>query len=309
LSQSDGVRLLMQVRNFRQFLEQVLFDDRLEDVASIDSSAALNKWASQHPNSDFARFLQLCDALQLDQLGSTQNQFMSYGAYALPTGHLFQQGVMQWNQNKLQQVQLDTNQIEEDIAYSWLDGKRAHPFNGETKPDANAPGYSWCKAPRLNNQVVETGALARQLVNGHPLLLDLVNAKQGGSVKARVVARLLEFALVVPAMEQWCQQLQPSEPFCAEQTNQPQQGTGQGLVEAARGSLGHWLTVEDGRIKNYQIIAPTTWNFSPRDKQGTPGALESALENIPVDSDNLHDCLAIQHVIRSFDPCMVCTVH
>ena len=40
---------------------------------------------------------------------------------------------------------------------------------------------------------------------------------------------------------------------------------GTGLVEAARGSLGHWLSIRRGRIERYQIIAPTTWNFSPRD--------------------------------------------
>ena len=79
-----------------------------------------------------------------------------------------------------------------------------------------------------------------------------------------------------------------------------------GLVEAARGSLGHWLQVERGRIPNYQIIAPTTWNFSPRDAQGRPGALEQALVGAPADGAS---SAAVQHVVRSFDPCMVCTVH
>jgi hydrogenase large subunit len=160
--------------------------------------------------------------------------------------------------------------------------------------------------------VVEVGALARQVVNGHPLLLDLVKG-HGASVMSRVVARLLEFALVVPAMEQWCQQWQVNEAFCADQSSLPTSGQGQGLVEAARGSLGHWIKVEDGRIANYQIIAPTTWNFSPRDQQGVPGALEMALQQVPLQNGGekaeLHECLAIQHVIRSFDPCMVCTVH
>ena len=77
------------------------------------------------------------------------------------------------------------------------------------------------------------------------------------------------------------------------------------LVEAARGSLGHWITVEGGRIANYQIVSPTTWNFSPRDGEGTPGPLEQALVGTPVGEGNV----AVQHVVRSFDPCMVCTVH
>ena len=80
------------------------------------------------------------------------------------------------------------------------------------------------------------------------------------------------------------------------------------MVEAARGSLGHWLRTRGGRIQNYQIIAPTTWNFSPRDRDGIPGALEQALVGAPV-RDGEREPVAVQHVVRSFDPCMVCTVH
>jgi hydrogenase large subunit len=88
----------------------------------------------------------------------------------------------------------------------------------------------------------------------------------------------------------------------------PAEGCAEGLTEAARGSLGHWLEVKRGRIRNYQIIAPTTWNFSPRDANGTPGALEQALVGAPVEAGEATP-IAVQHVVRSFDPCMVCTVH
>jgi hydrogenase large subunit len=80
------------------------------------------------------------------------------------------------------------------------------------------------------------------------------------------------------------------------------------MIEAARGALGHWLVVRQGRIANYQIVAPTSWNFSPRDAAGTPGALEAALVGAPVRPGETTP-VAVQHVVRSFDPCMVCTVH
>ena len=105
-------------------------------------------------------------------------------------------------------------------------------------------------------------------------------------------------------MEQWVRQIVPGEPFFA-QGEMPDEASGVGLVEAARGSLGHWLSVADGRIANYQIISPTTWNFSPRDSDGTPGPLEQALVGTPAGEGHV----AVQHVVRSFDPCMVCTVH
>lgn len=150
---------------------------------------------------------------------------------------------------------------------------------------------------------MEVGALARQVVDGHPLALDL--ARAGGGVLARVAVRLLELARTQVLMEEIVDGLQPGASFMT-QGQVPRQGSGAGLVEAARGALGHWLRIENGRIAGYQIIAPTTWNFSPRDADGTPGPLEAALEGVPVESQVP---LAVQHVVRSFDPCMVCTVH
>jgi hydrogenase large subunit len=99
----------------------------------------------------------------------------------------------------------------------------------------------------------------------------------------------------------------PEAPYCLP-CDLPQNGLGIGLAEAARGSLGHWLEIHQGRIRRYQIVAPTSWNFSPRDALGQPGALEAALVGAPVQSGE-SDPVAVQHIVRSFDPCMVCTVH
>ena len=204
---------------------------------------------------------------------------------------------------------LDAAAISEDLSSGWFqngNGPR-HPSRGITIPDADAKGgYTWCKAPRLASQVVEVGALARQAVDGHPLIRDLV-AAGGGNVMSRVIARLVELARLVTALEAWTRRLAPKEPFYV-QGGMPSDGEGAGLIEAARGSLGHWLTIRHGRIFNYQIIAPTTWNFSPRDAGGTPGACEQALVGTPV-REGEKDPVAVQHVVRSFDPCMVCTVH
>lgn len=83
---------------------------------------------------------------------------------------------------------------------------------------------------------------------------------------------------------------------------------GFGFIEAVRGSLGHWLKVKNGRILNYQIIAPTTWKFSLRDAHGNPGVLEQALVGVPVRKGE-KEPVSVQHIVRSSDPCMVCTVH
>jgi Ni,Fe-hydrogenase I large subunit len=74
---------------------------------------------------------------------------------------------------------------------------------------------------------------------------------------------------------------------------------------APRGALGHWIRIKEGRIRNYQVVSPTTWNASPRDEQGTPGAIEQALMGAKVQSDGIVEA---GRIVRSFDPCLACAV-
>jgi hydrogenase large subunit len=304
---SERLRIHGLLRGFREYLEQSLFGDRLESFAALDSVAALQRWRAAALRGDAGRFLAIAEALALWRLGRATDRYLSYGAYALPEGRLLPAGV--WDGRRDGRVRaFDAAQIVEDISHAWMGGETAlPPFEGMTVPLADKPGaYSWCKAPRLAGEVVEVGALARQLVAGHPLIVDVVG-RHGGSVAARVLARLLEIARLLPEMERWALRLQPREPFC-EDFETPEDAQVCGLVEAARGALGHWLTIRRGRIAGYQIVAPTTWNFSPRDAAGVPGALEQALGGLPV-ADAAAPPVLVQHVVRSFDPCMVCTVH
>ncbi len=305
IESGEKVRLQQIIGQFRRFLEHVVFGCPLEEITALDGPTALADWQAQHPDSDFGRFLTVSEDLALQTVGRATDNFLSYGAYLWEHGKGFARGV--WQSGEVRP--LDSEAIREDMSHSWMReqiGAR-HPYEGVTLPEPDKQdAYSWCKAPRLDGSVMETGALARQVVDGHPLLRALV-AEQGGSVHARVVARLLELARIVPLMEDWARRLHPREPFCNE-TPLSDEAEGAGLIEAARGALGHWLRIRNGRILNYQIIAPTTWNFSPRDAEGTPGALEQALTGLSV-GDAGREALSIQHVVRSFDPCMVCTVH
>ena len=303
------VRLMMILHEFRRFLEDTLFGDTLENLAGLGSVAELEAWQEnkQGVQSDFRQFLDLARELDLAAQGRGPCHFLSYGVYDLDQGRLFAPGT--WFDGGLHP--LDQECIREDLSHAWMHGDEEplHPNMGITRPDRpreDGPAYTWCKAPRLAGRPMEVGALARQQVNGHPLIRDLV-AHGGSNVMSRVVARLLEIALVVMAMERWIGQLVVGEPYCA-QGAVPDEGVGRGMMEAARGSLGHWLDVRQGRIHNYQIIAPTTWNFSPRDAIGQPGVLEQALVGTPV-QEGEREPVAVQHIVRSFDPCMVCTVH
>jgi Ni,Fe-hydrogenase I large subunit len=301
---AERIQLHVLLRAFRSFLERTLFGDALERISALGGLPALEAWRDERPPaaSDFRLFLEIARDLDLARLGRSADVFMSYGAFRQEAGPRFAPGVFD---GALHPV--DEGAITEDVSHAWLaDDAPRRPMDGSTRPVPDKPGaYTWCKAPRLGGRVVEVGALARQVVDGHPLARDLV-ARGGGNVFSRVVGRLLELALLVPDMERWALDLEPGAPFCVD-GEIPENTEGVGLVEAARGALGHWFSVRRGRIAGYQIIAPTTWNFSPRDAQGQPGALEQALVGTPMGEGEAG--LAVQHVVRSFDPCMVCTVH
>ena len=296
---AERMRILSSLRSFRRFLERDLFGAALEEFAALPSQDALLDWHK----GDAGLFLRAAASVELAQMGRGAGRYLSFGAYPMRAGHGFARGL--WQDGALQDLAVDA--IREDVSHAWMLGAAAHPARGLTEPDEDmrAPGYSWCKAPRLAGLPAECGALARQVIDGQPLARDL--AAKGGGVLARVGARLLEIARTQTLMEDLAQAIDPSAQFMT-QGDVPAQGEGAGLVEAARGALGHWLRIEDGRIASYQIIAPTTWNFSPRDSAGVPGPLEAALVGAKV-AKSEETPLSVQHIVRSFDPCMVCTVH
>jgi hydrogenase large subunit len=293
----DKMRIVTTLRAFRRYLEDVLFGGRLEDFVGLASQQALLGWTG----GDVGLFLQIASDLNLAVIGQGAGRYLSFGAYPLDEGFGFARGL--WDAGL---HPLDTGLIREDLSHAWMLGEAAHPAKGSTFPDQDMreTAYTWCKAPRLAGKPMETGALARQVIDGHPLARDL--ALQGG-VLARVAARLLELARTQILMEHLADTITPEARFMADAIP-ARDGQGEGLVEAARGALGHWITIEKDRIASYQIIAPTTWNFSPRDSLGVPGPLEAALAGAVVGPDETTP-LSVQHIVRSFDPCMVCTVH
>ncbi|MCL5018918.1 MAG: nickel-dependent hydrogenase large subunit, partial [Patescibacteria group bacterium] len=72
-------------------------------------------------------------------------------------------------------------------------------------------------------------------------------------------------------------------------------------TEAPRGAIGHWAQFKNGKIINYQIMSPTTWNASPADSNNIPGPLEKALQGTPVKNES--NPIEALRIVRSFDPC------
>ena len=311
---SEQQRLLARVREFRGFLERTVIGDRLEVLDAVDTPEALARWRAAAPGrGDLRLFLDIADALNLQALGPGPGRYLSHGAYPLHEGGFeFAQG--HWADGARQDV--DLGLVTEDLSHAWYAGADApalSPALGQTRPHADQPdGYTWAKAPRYAGRTLETGALARQLVHAHPLISTEAQrcAARGssGNVYTRVLARLLELGHIVRHVERWVRAMAPGEPYFERPEHGVMDGAAIGCTEAARGALAHWVRVEGGKLSHYQIVAPTTWNFSPRDAQGQPGPLECALVGTPV-TPGERTPVRVQHIVRSFDPCMVCTVH
>ena len=108
-------------------------------------------------------------------------------------------------------------------------------------------------------------------------------------------------------MEQWLAETVRCQEEFYQDHRKKENGQGYGLLEAPRGALGHWVKIKDARIQKYQIITPTAWNASPRDAGGHRGPCEEAIVGTQI--RNLENPVEVDHIIRSFDPCLVCTVH
>jgi hydrogenase large subunit len=235
-------------------------------------------------------------------IGKGHGHLMAFGALPLDDNYkkkLFQPGRRIASQD--QALPLEPNSITEAVKYSWYteDSGGLHPATGKTEPDKKKDdAYSWLKSPRHAGLPMETGPLARLVVNGqYPFQVSVLD---------RLKARALETRLLAEASLEWLDALSPRGRVYRE-PDMPEEAEGEGLTEAPRGALGHWLRIEKGRIAHYQVITPTTWNAGPRDEKGVPGPLEMALIGTEIQDPN--QPIEVLRVIHSMDPCLDCAVH
>ena len=234
-------------------------------------------------------------------IGTGNGNLLAYGVFDLDsTGNnkLFKRGIYTGSAV----TALDATKIKEYVAYSWYNNTdtNKHPSVGTTTPLTPKTGaYSWLKAPRYNGAAFELGSLARMVING--------DYTHGISVMDRHMARALEAKKIAYAMKDWLLQVQTGVKAYTQLTMPSGTVSAVGLTEAARGALGHWLTISAGKISNYQVITPTCWNASPRDDAGVPGPIESAMVGVQVTSST--EPIELLRVVHSYDPCTGCAVH
>jgi hydrogenase large subunit len=225
--------------------------------------------------------------------------------------------------------------VTEDTTHAYYKGSGGlHPFQGVTDPEYTGwqddGKYTWVKAPRFEGKPMEVGPLANVLcafAAGDPLVkkwatkaLETVGAIANRNVGPEVLfstlgrhaARAVRAAVLADlALKHWQLLVDNVTRGDLEIFNRPEfpVGTveGMGFHEAPRGTLSHWCVVENGKIRNYQAVVPTTWNASPRDDKGVAGPYETALLRNPI-ADKERP-LEVLRTIHSFDPCMACACH
>jgi hydrogenase large subunit len=90
--------------------------------------------------------------------------------------------------------------------------------------------------------------------------------------------------------------------------NKAKNGIGVGMLEAMRGGVAHWVVMKNGKIQNYQIMAPSTWNAGPKLGETDYGPYEDAIIGSPVSETGKITGVDVVRTIRSFDPCLACCI-
>jgi Ni,Fe-hydrogenase I large subunit len=304
----------------QRWYEQRVVGATLDNWLALDSAEAYFAWLETpaHAESALGRLSRCVRSLGLHRVSAGTAHMLSYGSWCDPEdsaapyqARLLPAGFYDGAEGKVEA--LDQTLINEHVRHSWFlpyEGGR-HPWSGETIPDFQPGGdrYTWAKAPRYGDKAAQTGPLAELLIAGDPLIVSL-HAAEGGSAWLRQFARVRRLAYEFTYARRMLDELSVhiGEPhFLAPGAAHESDGEGFGLVMAARGALGHWIRIRNGMIEKYQIVTPTAWNASPRDSAGQPGHWEQSLVGLSVRDPD--DPVEIGHIIRSHDPCLVCTVH
>jgi len=274
------------------------------------------------------------------KIGGNAN-FLAYGDFPEsdkePESLYYPRGAVLNGKLKLEKV--DPLKITEEVTHSWYEGKEPlYPGKGETKPltgdalkgavpDTKSKGgkYSWMKSPRYGGAPMEVGPLAQVLVSylgGNKeikaqcdAVMKKFNLKPTDllSTLGRLAARGIKCLVNAQRAEKWTLELidniksGDTKTFTDYKLDESTNGEGFGLNDVARGSLGHWVTIEKGKIKNYQQVVPSTWNLGPTDAKGKKGPVENALIGTPIADPKKP--LEVLRTVHSFDPCIACAVH
>ena len=315
---------LMQARQLLEEVRQFVHQVYLPDVIAI--GALYKNWLAY--GKGVTNYLAVPD-LPLDSKGTV---------FDMPGGTIFGSDLKDFTPITSFDDRYFRDNVAESIVHSWYEGDwTRHPWNEETVPDYTdfneKAKYSWAKAPRFKGQPMQVGPLACVLVgyvSGDKttrewvdMALKKVSAIAGAEVgvnalqstPGRHLARAIRAAMIadygLKHLDLLVKNIGMGDLEIYPYKNPPTFPKGEirgfGFHEAPRGALSHWIVIQDGRIKNYQCVVPSTWNVSPRCSKDFSGPYESSLMGNPIAQPEKP--LEVLRTVHSFDPCIACAVH
>jgi len=236
---------------------------------------------------DLEYFKNIAMANSLQKLGCSHNRFIS-----LASSSLFNKGIIRQRTAH----KIDLGKIKESSEHTF----------SLNKEENNSSKTTWSKSASYDNSSFETGPLARALISNEPnrrFIKDL-HKQYNDSAMVRVLARMDELAHLLQSTKNLISKVDISEESFIKpkySLKDIDKAHGKSVVEACRGSLYHDITIECGKIKNYDVITPTVWNLGPKNKDENGVAQEAIIGSASIEIAKI--------ILRSFDVCSVCTTH
>lgn len=312
----EAIRTMMD--SVRDFIQQVY----LVDVATL--AAFYPEWCAYGKGD--GNYLSVPE-MPMDTKGMK---------FAMPGGFIKGGDLATFRRINTYQDPFFEDNVKECVKHSYYAGDwTRHPYVEETEPQMSGgeaqDKYSWVKSPSFLNEPAQVGPVASVLamyaakyqpaVATVHAMLDRIGAIGGkkaptldilGSTMGRHVSRAIRAAVVQDAMvEQYEALLANINKGDFTTCNMPSFPAGEqrgvGIHEAPRGTLSHWIVIENGKIRNYQAVVPSTWLACPKGTNDEPGYYESCLVGNPVADPEKP--LEVLRTIHSFDPCLACAVH
>ena len=263
-------------------------------------------------------------------VGRANGNFMSVGGYEFEgEKNLFCSGII-YGHDFENIEEFDEVKITEEVDRAWY--KNDDVFytdlneDGSLKTEKNDDKYSWIKAPRYDGKVMETGPLARVIISykkDNSLIksfvdefleatdLELIDLS---TTVGRNAARAIETSYICEYIFKLVSRLIQNIKYYDTDTwakydfeKLDRDAKGRVFLEVPRGTLSHFVNIKNQKIENFSVIAPTTWNATPKNFNGVRGAYEEALIGLKIEDTSKP--LEVLRVLHSFDPCLACAVH
>jgi hydrogenase large subunit len=250
---------------------QKLFDENVINLVDKDINDCINLDDLLDAKGDLPQILDDILKNNWENLGKSYNRFIAFGDNSYFT------------KGKSLKIRRFTNITVDDV-------KEFESLN------------SYAKNVTFKDKYFEVGPLSRAIINKNELIRD-VYSKYDDSIMSRIVARVCEIPQLLTHTKKLISQINLDEPSYIKPKIDISKITASGssAVEAARGSLIHKVSIENGIIKKYDIITPTQWNLS-NGTRGNLGISQKAMIG-------LKDEKIAEIVFKSFDVCSVCTTH